>query len=282
MTSHYYCRKVEFLAFLAPIYLIFQIFCLAPPLIHEGVFKKYMFKFFACVTITSALAQTFVALRNFKSLQLPQDVSNFAVIIVIMIAYNISTLESVFTTASHTTIVKKMFGFDCEFAEQLIGEGAVSSEQYQRQSSRYAFKVFATFTGILGCYITGCNLHYIEGGRGFYVVISIIAYTKISLHTKLIQCGFYMDMIIDRLYMINGTLESMQQQIDENETIGKLEIIQNLYAKLREITCEINLSFGWSLMAIVIENIFDLVNDCNIFYYNAITKNSAFVNIGIV
>lgn len=281
MSSQYSCSRAKFFEFLAPICLLFQVFCLAPPLTYDGVFKKYMFKFFACVTVTAALAQTFVALQNFKSLQLPHDISNFAVIIMLMLAYDIITLESFFTTGSHTIIVNRLYGFDCEFAE-MIGKGSLGSAQYQRQCSRNAVKVFTTFIGILGCYIIGCNTYYIEDNKRFYVVISIIAYTKMAVHTKLIQCGFYMDMIIDRLHMINGTLETMQQEIDENKIFRKLEIVQNLYAQLRAITSKVNLSFGWSLMAVVIENIFDLVNDCNIFYYNAITKNSFIVNISII
>lgn len=257
----------NFWTFLVPIYCLFQVICLAPPIKNSmHPICRRMLKIQYIVVPAISITFSFLCIYDFYIFQLPNDFTNRSVIILLLIASTVITFESLFTQSNHLRIIQILCRWD-----RIYQESFYVFIDYDKQKLKYSIKIYGTILGVGFCYLTGCYIYYTINSHETIGILCLITMAKMTIHTKLIQNGFYMDMVAERLQMINVILEHIKgAPLSSSPSNVLLNTVPLLYGHLWEIIKEIDLSFGWSVMANVIQNVIDLVNDLNILYSNIV------------
>lgn len=263
-------RISEFLQCLAPVYVIFQLICLAPPL-SPGRCKQIAFTAYALVTVGAVLFAAVTFVLGFRTIYLDADFTNRAVILMIIAAYLIVVLEAVFTQREHRRLLNALFAFD--FTLYRTGLITAASRKWN---------VYGMFALSLSFFVLGASLHYGYRIDQFLWPLLVVGLGKMAVYSRVIQCTFYVDMVNGRLLMINEVLLMVGDAADGERQLAlrALMTVRTLHGKLSEVAQAINGSFGWSLMAITLESIMDLVNCGHIFYLNVTLHGRKYMIIG--
>lgn len=262
-------HKIEFLQSLATAYLIFQLICMAPPLPitrRRRGHQQLLFNAYALATISAVLYVAYIFIIDFQTVYLVADFTNRSVDLMLIFAHLIVCIEGALTKVDHQRLLHALYEFDC------------TAYEFRQQPEVVKWRqMYGLFAVNLSFFILGCVLHYGQGRSWlFYRILFAVGVAKVAAYTRIMQVSFYVDMLNERLQLINDVL---RQPMPPQTTLEK---VQAMHGKLWEVTQAINGSVGWSLIAIILENIMDLVNCWHTIYFNVTchwTNLSSFIGI---
>lgn len=129
---------------------------------------------------------------------------------------------------------------------------------------KYLTKVYCSFMFVVICEIIAIITVY--RASVFEWNIFGLYFPKIAICLRLMQIGFYVDMVYERLRQVMWLLESVQNERDNVRILNFLYLTREAYGKLWTICYEINKAFGCSLAVINVEFMFDLIADVHLIY----------------
>lgn len=187
-------------------------------------------------------------------------------IILIVIAYVSVIIESWTNRIKYIKVLHQIAKLDDIIQGQMENFHQINV----KQTAECCRKVFCNFTLISMCQIIGMiflvpTVKWTEYG---------FCLAKMGLYLRMLQISFYVDMIVQRLTYINMLLMSIQFDRNVNRIESVLMMIKNVYGKLWKIYGEINHIFGWSLVCINVEFMFNMICCMSLFYrqHNQSTK----------
>lgn len=267
--------RTKFWSFLTPVYGLFQVFCFAPAIITvRPLHYKRLLSIRNAILPGASLLWLALCFYDFDILGTPDDFTNRAIVLCLHLTNIVVIIESLNTQSNRLWILQQLLEWDEHFWRTFN-----VSMNFDQLKLRYTITVYMACVGVASSYVTGCCVYYKFSNRAIIGVICLNGMAKMIIHMKLIENGFYLDMVTERLQMINvilGRIKGVPGSLIPANTfltptiLGALVDIQLMYGQLWEIIKEIDLSFGWSMMTIVIENIIDLVNDSHIMYCNIV------------
>lgn len=235
------------------IVVLFHFFGIAP-LINSSKWKNFLYLIYQCASIATVLLMLFYKQQIISKLY---DVTSQVTLRILLISHVVSIVEAMTTKDRQLKIMKQLNRIDAIISEEFCTE----SENYNRLKTRYTWYVWGVFLGIF----VVRTLHSIVFNRAPLVVCCVWAYAHYGIGMRLLQNAFYVDMIYERLHILHGELNKLEN--DSCKVQQQLNLAGDLYGKLWMMTNDINFSFGWSLMAIIVECIVDIVNEANILYF---------------
>lgn len=257
----------KFLNFISPINILFQLFGISPRIVRS----KYQDIPHLLFQLSIIAALTLIPYCNPDSIRLPHDFTNQIVLRAILISHAISIFEAIVTRMRQLKIVNQLCRIDQIIGEKFCGD----FDNYDEMKKRYVLKIWGVFVGITCFEILGCSLYYDQASVGLVVLI----YGHLGITMRLLQNAFYVDMVYERLCIIHKELNRLKDDHCCNVQ-NQLNLTRDIYGKLWLMTNDINFTFGWSLMAISLECIIDLVSDAHIMYLNSGDTYSLTITIG--
>lgn len=260
-------QRQAFTEFLSPIQLLFRIFCWAPTCRSED---KPIYTNVICYYLTvSHFIFTMLALFRFNWLYLPDDVTNRAVIIFIVMAYTVLMVESFAKQSNYRRIVNHFQEFDQEYSKTVPENDLhLICKQWKWV---YYHKIFARLAFFAVCEVSGLLIYFHSKVLRVRLVGLLLGIGKIGIYTKAIQIAFYMDMIRERLEFVKTTL--LRGKKEKQVTI--------MYALLWQICEELNTSIGATLIVFYLQTVIDLVNVSHIMYWNLVVRYTNMETIGV-
>lgn len=240
--------------FLSPIVVVFQFFGIAPLITPSSKYKNIIHLTYQCSTIFTTIAMLFYNQQIISKLY---DVTSQITLRILLISHAISIIEAIATKDRQLKILKQLRRIDMVISTEFCTD----SDSYSRMKKRYTRFVWAVFLGIFVVRLW----HSILFNRAPVVVCCVWTYAHYGISMRLLQNAFYVDMIYERLDILHEELNKLKHNCCKVQQ--QLNLAGDLYGKLWMMTNDINFSFGWSLMAIFVECIVDLVNEANIIYF---------------
>lgn len=256
-----------FQQFLSPIQLLFRIICWAPSIRQSSAGQKFI-NFF-CVCITSVHSGiTLVIMFSFHLLYVPDDFTNQAVIIIMEWSYIIIMIESALEQHNYHRIVQYCSAFDdlVSSAMPQIDLAAI----YNKWKYEYYYKVFGRVVFFGVCHFAGWLIYY--GWLKLNVLVVLVGLAKIGIYTKTTQIAFYMDMVVERLALVEQAVWHP----------GSANELTAMYALVSQICGELNKSLGWSMIALYLQSVVHLVNVAHILYWNLLIGHLSWTTLGLV
>lgn len=255
-----------FAGFLSPIQYLFRVLCWAPSC---QLFDKQTYTSVVCIYLTfTHFIFAIVAIFQFHTLNLPDDFTNQAVIILIELAYTVIMVESFVKQNNFSQIINYFIEFDQVFVNAVPQINLYRI--YHIWKGLYYQQVFGRFVIFSVGHLSGSLIYFYRRGLKVTLVGIFVAVAKIGIYTKTIQIAFYVDMVRERLKLLRQAV--LHSQIQE-ATI--------MYAILYDIYAELNTSVGMSLIALYLQSLIDLVNVSHIMYWNVVVEYTHMGTIGV-
>lgn len=252
-------NRNKFLHFISPLVILFQLFGIAPRIIPSK-YKDLMHLVFQYLSIAVVTVISFV---NPENIWFPHDLTNKVVSKTLLFSYAVSVIEAIVTRKRQLKIVNELCRIDQVIGDKFSGD----FDNYDAMKKRYTRSIWLVFLAVIFFKILGCVLFYDQVPC---IVFITWAYAHLGINMRLLQNSFYVDMVYERLCIIHKELNKLKDNYCSNVQ-QQLDLTSDIYGRLWIMTNDINFTFGWSLMAIILECIIDLVNDANIMYSNCET-----------
>lgn len=261
--------NIAFIRFLSPIQLLFQLSCWAPPLRQSDTLFHSIYSNIFCFFLTALhFLFSLVTLLKFEILQIPDDFTNQTVVTLIELTFTVVMIESFCKQENYRRVVQHFEDFD----RILISSDTKINMLvvYNRWKKVYYQKIFSNCVIYVACYECGSLIYF----RSFITRLygMLICTGKLGTYTKTAQIAFYMNMVRERLKLIDQLLERKEAKL-----------VNSLYGLLWQICAELNDSLGWSLIALYLQTVVDMVNVSHIMYWNVAMQDYTNVTtVGVV
>jgi len=250
-------NRNKFLNFISPIVTLFQFFGIAPRIIPSK-YKDIIHLVLQYLRIATVIIISF---QNPEHLWVQHDLTNQVVLKILLLSYGVSVFETIVTRNRQLKIVEQLWRIDEIIEDKFCGD----FDNYDGMRKRYTWFIWTVLLGSIAFKLLSCSFFYEQIP---FVVFVIWSYAHFGLNMRLLQNTFYVDMVYERLCIIHKQLNKLN---DCSEIQEQLNLTSDIYGRLWMMINDINFTFGWSLMAIIIECIVDLVNGANIVYSNCDT-----------
>lgn len=259
-------NRNKFLNFISPIVILFQFFGIAPRIIPSK-YKDFMHLVLQYLRIAIV---TIISFQNPENLWLQHGLTNQVILKILLLSYGISVFETIVTRNRQLKIVNQLCRIDEIIGDKFCGD----FDNYDGMRKQYTWFIWTVLLGSIAFKILSCSFFY---GQIPLVVLLIWSYAHFGLNMRLLQNTFYVDMVFERLCIIHKELNKLK---DCSKIQEQLNLTSDIYGRLWMMINDINFTFGWSLMAIIIECIVDLVNGANILYSNCDSSECLNTTIG--
>lgn len=212
-----------------------------------------------------------IAFFNFDVLDLPDDFTNQAVVVMIEMTFSIMAIESFCKQRNYYSVVDNFVEFDN--IVQSSAKHIDMSIVYKRWKRVYYKKIFSYWFLSMICYFIGSLIYLRWSTITIRLVAILMGLAKAGIFAKAAQIGFYMDMICERLILMDQLLEH-----------GDTQLVTRLYVLLWRICANLNDSLGLYIMSLYLLSVIDLVNVTHIMFWNlrVLTRYSHLTTVGIV
>lgn len=248
-------NREKFLQFMSPIVIVFQFFGIAPR-ITPLKYKDFMHLILQYVRIAMMTVMLFytpdIVWQSY-------EISSNVTLKILLFSYAVSVFEAIYTRDRQLKIIKQL----CRIDEIISTKFCANFDCYSGMKKRYTFIVWGVCLGVM--FIK--TFHILFFNRAPYVLCFSWAYAHFGISMRLLQNAFYVDMVFERLCMLHKELNKLKY--NKCGTVQQqLSVTSDIYGKLWMMTNDINFSFGWSLMAIILESVVDIVNEVNVMFSN--------------
>lgn len=244
--------REKFLRFLSPIAIVFQFFGIAPrstPSKYRDIIH-WIFQYLRIAAVTA------IMIYNPDIVWESYEITSQVTLKILLLSYAVSVFEAIATRGRQLKIIKQL----CRIDEIIRTEFSADFDNYSCMKKRYTWSIWRVFLGVVLVKI----FHSVLFNRAPFVVCITWAYSHFGIAMRLLQNAFYVDMVYERLAILHVELNKLKRGC--NKVQEQLNLAGDIYGKLWMLTNDINFSFGWSLLAITLELIVDLVNEANVMY----------------
>lgn len=260
--------KDAFVIFLSPIEMTFRFLCWAPSCGSSNN-SQYLTNALCSFLTFVHFVSTILAVIKFEWLQLPDDFTNQLIVILIDLAFTVIMVESLVNQTSYQQIIHYLLEFDMLFASSVPEIDL--SVIYDRWKHIYYKKVFSHLVVFLVCHEIGSMLYFVWKGTAIGLFGWLLIIGKLGIYSKTLQIAFYIDMVYERLELVNQTLK-----------YGRANEVTTMYSILCKTCHEMNQSIGISLIIFYLQSVVDLVNVSHIMYWNVVSQYSDLESFGVM
>lgn len=248
----------KFLDFMSSIVVVFQFFGIAPrctPSKYKDIVHLILQYFRIAAVTVMMFYNPVVILREF-------EITSQVTMKILLLSYAVAVFEAIVTRERQLKIVKQL----CRIDEIISTQFSADFDNYSRMKKRYTWFIWGVFLGVVVIKIVHISLF----NKAPFVVYITWAYSHFGVSMRLLQNAFYVDMVYERLRILHKELNKLKY--NSCKVQQQLNLASDIYGKLWMMTNDINFSFGWSLLAIILECIVDLVNEANVMYSDCDTS----------
>lgn len=104
----------------------------------------------------------------------------------------------------------------------------------------------------------------------FSSMLGLTTYSFQLMYVRKIQVGFYVDMIVVLMEELRNVLDDIRNEVDSKRRLQKLMIVQRIYREIVKTVSLVNCTFGLSLVALIFQNVLQLLSSTYwfiIFFY---------------
>lgn len=238
---------------MSPIVMVFQFFVIAPRL-TPSKYKDIAHSVLQCcifvLTIVTFLYNPEPAIwQSF-------DLTSRVTLKIVLASYAVAIFEGIATKGRQLKIIEQL----CKIDELISAKFCADFDDYRGIKKRYMRSVWGVFLGLVAIQI----FHWICFNKASLLLCIAWSYAHFGISVRLLQNAFYVDMIFERLCILHQELLKLKRDCCTAQQ--QLSLAGDIYGKLWMMTNDINFSFGWSLLAIVLECVVDLVNEIFVMY----------------
>ncbi len=247
-------NRDQCLQFMAPIVIVFQFFGIAPR-ITPSKYKDITHMLLQYVRIALVIAIFFY---NPDMIQQSYELTSRVTLKILLISYGVTVFEAIATRDRQMKIIKQL----CQIDEIISTKFCADFDNYDEMKKRYTRFVWGVCIAVVAMKI----FHWIFFNNAPVVVCITWAYAHFGISMRLLQNAFYVDMVFERLRILHQELTKLKAT-SYGKVQQQLNLTSDIYGKLWMMTNDINFSFGWSLLVIILECVVDLVNEVNVMYW---------------
>ena len=271
-------NRANFQKYISWVFCIFQLYCLSPLLKTKYArtdTKVNFFQTYIILQFSLSLLMVYITTMEFKVLNMPQDLTNQSVVIIIIIANSITILESIVKFQNQTKIMEILLKID-----ELMVDTFDVCINYNDIHRRIFWKIVILSGVLFITNLVGMALfHNKISSITLFIAVVAVVYHKMSIMTRMLQNDFYVEMIYERLVTLNVALLSLHGKNTETEFSEKIIKLQECYGQLWQLSKCLYTTFRWSTMAILFESIVDIINLANILYVNMVTDENISIKL---
>lgn len=187
------------------------------------------------------------------------DLTSRVTLKIVIISYAVSAFEGIATKARQLKIINQLMIIDEVICTKFCGD----FDNYVVMKRKYLRLIWGVFLGLVVVKI----FHYALFNKAPIILACAWSYAHFGISVRLLQNAFYVDMVYERLCILHQELEKLKIN-GCSKVQQQLNLSMDIYGKLWMITNDLNYSFGWSLLTIILECVVDLVNEINVIYIN--------------
>lgn len=251
-------NRENFLHFMTPIVVVFQFFGIAPR-VTPSKYKDLLHCILQYLRISMVSAILFY---NPAVVWQAYELTSQVTLKILLVSYAVSVLEAIATRERQLKIIKQLSRID----EIISTKFCADFDNYSGMKKRYTRFIWGVFLGVIAVEI----FHWILFNKAPLVLSATWTYAHFGISVRLLQNAFYVDMVYERLCILHKELKKLKR--NGCKVQQQLNLASDIYGKLWMMTNDINFAFGWSLLAIILECIVDLVNEVNVLYSNCDTS----------
>lgn len=97
-------------------------------------------------------------------------------------------------------------------------------------------------------------------GISFWPILGPALYSFQLMYVRKIQVGFFVDMIVVLLEELRNVLDDIRNEMNGRRRSQELLVAQRIYGEIVKTVAMVNLTFGLSLVAVIFQNILQLMS----------------------
>lgn len=237
---------------MSPFVIVFQFFGLAP----RSQPSKYKDLIHLMLQYLRIVAVTAIMFYNPVVVVEELEITSQVTLKILLLSYAVAVFEAIVTRERQLKIVKQL----CRIDEIISTQFSADFDNYDRMKKQYTWFIWGVFLGVVIVKV----FHIILFNKAPFVVYITWAYSHFGISMRLLQNAFYVDMVYERLCILHKELNKLKY--NSCMVQQQLNLASDIYGKLWMMTNDINFSFGWSLLAIILECIVDIVNEVNVMF----------------
>lgn len=247
------------------IILLFQLFSIAPFAQTANQTLLMQLHSFTAVLILLTICTTAVFITGLVRQNSLQAIVGVLIFVAEIIAHAVIIIQSYTTRHQQLKIIENINAIDEHFQRKLS-----KTVEYDGQLKRYYIKVFGMFGVMLATLFAIILLMLLRNDEYLLTFLLQICYSMIVIRVRCIQIIFYVDVLNDRIKMVNNAFgilikreserlkvistfnqnfEVHQQKTTDLDYV-ELQALKKIYCRIWDNICLINDCFGWSILAI--------------------------------
>lgn len=253
-------------SFWAPIFILFQLFALVPWKLSKSPILLVIYNILVPVMLLLVITYTWLVQIPSIGIFNLYAVMDITLIVVIQLAHLITICEVYVFGSIQSEIVPNIQRIFQMFTEQL--NYPIDLVLLRRFCARKCWTVFGIGAGLM---LFGSSLYF----DVFWVYWGPTYYSWTLMNVRKIQVSFYVDLLTEILMCLRTVLKSIS---DVESPCGRLMTIlrsKRVYMEIQRTSNMVSRVFAWSLIAILLQCVIDLMNNMywliiNIYYTKSI------------
>lgn len=274
--------RIEFLEAIKPSQRLFQIiglltqhFTSSSNSIQNRLLKCYSIGIGVCIVIVIANRSIDKTIHN-EELNILID---SIVFLAILIVHIIIIIETLVNTPRQAIIIKNFYRITCMFEQCCASRACTIADRnaLKKIHQRNGLKIWGTFLTITFIKINGM-LPFLENAWPNYIQI-VFSWT--IMNVRMLQVTIDVDQLGEQLIQLGKTVRRVAR-IPAEQQAERIARVAAIYSIIRTTNIAINETYGWSLVAILTQNVMGLIQ---LFYwtlYNVRVTRSLLISFSYV